>query len=200
MDPLIEFPRQVSALFVREDSIYKQILGVDAWDANRDARLFKGPGPIIAHPPCRQWASLRHKAKPNPGEKRLALIAVDFVRRFGGVLEHPNQTTLWNVAGLPEPGNFDNCHGWTLIVDQSWFGHRAKKSTRLYIVGCAPSEIPVFEMRLGEASHTVGLWSNSATRNKHRRARPSISKDEFDRTPPLFAYWLVNLARNCLAR
>lgn len=136
---------------------------------------------------------MRHCAKPRVGEKDLALLAIQHVRRWGGVLEHPQLSTLWKVAGLPEPGQRDEFGGWTLIVDQHWFGHRARKRTRLYIVGCEPTDIPTMPMVLGEATHTVGLWSG---RDK-AKARPSISKPEFEATPPQFAAWLVELAKRC---
>ena len=185
--------RQVAALFVRHDSVYKTAPGVDAWDAERDARLWPGGCPAVCHPPCRAWATLRHHAKPRPGEKELALWSVAQVRQHGGVIEHPHRSTLWPAAGLPEPGQRDAWGGWTLTVDQHWWGHRAQKRTRLYIVGCEPGDIPVMPLALGEATHTVGLWSG---RNK-ATCRPSISKPEYEGTPPDFARWLVELARRC---
>jgi len=185
--------KPVAVLFVRADSTYKSMPGVDCYDEARDARTFVGGVPVVAHPPCRAWASLRHCAKPRPDEKGLALWAVEQVRRFGGVLEHPLNSTLWPVAGLPQPGERDAWGGWTLIVHQHWFGHRAEKRTRLYIVGCEPGDIPQMPLKLGAATHTVGLWSgrNRAT------CRPSIGKPEFEATPPEFAAWLIELARRC---
>ncbi|MCT9011947.1 hypothetical protein N6G05_00020 [Cupriavidus gilardii] len=183
----------VAVLFARTDSVYKTLPGCDVWDIERDALRWLGGAPVVAHPPCRAWASLRHCAKPREGEKNLAFVAIQNVRRWGGVLEHPQLSTLWEIAGLPEPGQRDEFGGWTLIVDQNWFGHRARKRTRLYIVGCEPVSIPSMPIVLGEATHTVGLWSG---RNK-AKARPSISKREFEATPPMFASWLVELARRC---
>lgn len=183
----------VAVLFARSDSFYKTLPECDVWDIDRDARQWRGGSSLIAHPPCRAWASLRHCAKPRAGEKDLALMAIQHVRRWGGVLEHPQLSTLWKVAGLPEPGQRDEFGGWTLIVDQHWFGHRARKRTRLYIVGCEPTAIPTMPMVLGEATHTVGLWSG---RDK-AKARPSITKPEFEATPPEFAAWLCELARRC---
>lgn len=183
----------VAVLFARADSNYKQLPGVDVWDAERDARKWPGGCPVVAHPPCRAWASLRHCAKPRDGEKDLAHFAIAKVREWGGVLEHPQLSTLWKVAGLPEPGQRDEHGGWTLIVDQNWWGHRARKRTRLYICGIEARELPDMPMRLGEATHTVGLWSG---RDK-KRCRPSIAKREFESTPPELARWLVELAHRC---
>lgn len=182
----------VAALFVTEKSHYKNINGVDAYDISRDARTWKGGEPVVAHPPCRAWASLRHCAKPRPDEKQLAFFAIDQVRKYGGVLEHPHRSTLFDVAGLPKNG-IDEYGGWCLVVDQNWFGHRAQKRTRLYICGLKPSELPPMPLRLGEATHTVGLWSG---RDK-KKCRPSISKKEFEETPFEFAKWLVQLAAMC---
>lgn len=186
----------VAVLFARADSHYKAIPGCDVWDIDRDARKWPGGAPVVAHPPCRAWASLRFHAKPRDGEKQLAIDAVANVRRFGGVLEHPQMSTLWAVAGLPEPEHRDEFGGWTLIVDQNWWGHRARKRTRLYIVGCEPENIPVMPMVLGEATHTVGLWSG----RDRATCRPSIAKHEYETTPPAFAAWLVDLASRCTPR
>lgn len=97
------------------------------------------------------------------------------------------------VADLPEPGAQDGFGGWTLIIDQNWWGHRARKRTRLYIVGIRPSSLPDMPITLGEASHTVGLWSG----RDRSRCRPSIAKHEYEHTPPALAAWLVELARRC---
>lgn len=183
----------VAVLFARQDSFYKTLPGCDVYDIDRDARTFQGGMPVVAHPPCRAWASLRHHAKPRDGEKELAFFAIESVRANGGVLEHPWLSTLWQVAGLPAPGAIDEYGGWTLPIDQNWWGHRARKRTRLYIVGIRPVELPDMPLRLGEATHTVGLWSgrNRAT------CRPSIAKWEYEHTPPDLARWLVEVARRC---
>lgn len=181
----------VAILFARQDSNYKAMAGCDVYDIDRDARTFAGGMPVVAHPPCRAWASLRHHAKPRDGEKDLAFFAIDAVRTNGGVLEHPWLSTLWSVAGLPESGSIDQWGGWTLPIDQNWFGHRARKRTRLYIVGVTPRQIPEIPIVLGEATHTVGLWSG----RDRSRCRPSIAKWEYENTPPALAEWLVELAR-----
>jgi hypothetical protein len=183
----------VAALFVRADSHYKTIAGVDAFDMARDARTYDGPWPVVAHPPCRAWASLRNHAKPRPDERNLARLAVALVREFGGVLEHPWRSTLWDAQSLPDVGQRDSYGGFTLVIDQNWWGHRAQKRTRLYVVGCKPAEVPPLPLVLGEATHTVGLWSG---RDK-ATCRPSIAKHEYEHTPPELAEWLVSLARIC---
>lgn len=191
----------VAVLFARADSVYKTIPGCDVWDAERDARRWQGGQPVVAHPPCRAWGQLRALANPRPDEKALALFAVDQVRAYGGVLEHPKASTLWPVAGLPAPGERDKFGGWTLPIFQSWWGHRAEKATLLYIVGCAPAEIPDIPLCLGEASHVIGSsgrrHDGGRLHKGDRGWRPEVTKAEREHTPPALAVWLVDLARRC---
>lgn len=193
LDARIAFEPIVSVLFARADSVYKTLPGVDVWDAERDALTWPGGTTVVAHPPCRAWASLRHCAKPEPGEREYAPWSVAQIRRWGGVLEHPVRSLLWPEHWLPEPGAKDAHGGWTLIVDQHWWGHRARKRTRLYICGIEPGDVPSMPIQLGDPTHTVGLWSG----RDRQRCRPSIGKREFEATPPEFARWLVDLARRC---
>ena len=182
----------ISVLFARSDSIYKSLDDVDVWDIERDALNYSGNNAVIAHPPCRAWGKLKHFAKPRPGEKELAFFAVDSVRRNGGVLEHPLGSSLWKEANLPAVGKRDSFGGWTLCVNQHWFGHRARKATLLYIVGCAPGSIPVFPIVLGEPSH-VAAWSKT----KHKPKRPALHQVGRESTPVEFALWLCALAQKC---
>lgn len=105
----------VAVLFARHDSIYKSLPGCDVWDIERDARTWPGGTPIVAHPPCRSWGTFRHVAKPVDGERELALWAVDQIRRYGGVLEHPARSALWREKPLPEPGQRDDWGGGPLL-------------------------------------------------------------------------------------
>lgn len=184
---------KVAVLFARADSVYKTLPGVDVFDMERDARTYDGPLPVVAHPPCRAWGRLRSFAKPRPDERNLARLAVALVREFGGVLEHPAGSQLWRSQHLPRPGERDSYGGWTLAAPQKWWGHRAEKATWFYIVGVEPHEIPDVPLVLGEASHTVGLFSG---RDK-AKCRPEIGKAEREHTPPALAAWLVDLACRC---
>lgn len=185
--------QSVTVLFARRDSVYKHLPDCDVWDKDRDARKWPGGTPVVAHPPCRAWGQLRYWAKPAEGEKELAIFAVEQIRKYGGVLEHPARSTLWPVCGLPGIDSEDEYGGWTLVIDQNWWGHRARKRTRLYIVGCARLDIPTMPIRLGEASHMLGLCSK---RNR-TRCRPSITKPEREATPINLAEWLIELAKKC---
>lgn len=191
----------VSVLFARGDSVYKSLPGVDVWDAERDARLWPGGSPVVAHPPCRAWGQLRALANPRPDEKVLALFALEQVRKFGGVLEHPKNSTLWPVAGLPRPGQHDAQGGWTLPIFQSAWGHRAEKATFLYIVGCAPGDVPVMPLRLGDSLCVCGTSGRRHDGSRLHKGdlgwRPEITKAEREHTPPALAAWLVELAGRC---
>lgn len=191
----------VAVLFARSDSVYKGLSGCDVWDKERDAKKWPGGCPVVAHPPCRAWGQLRALANPEPGEKELAFFAVDAVREFGGVLEHPLRSTLWPAAGLPEPGCIDEFGGWTLQVSQHDWGHRADKYTRLYIVGCESRCVPEMSLALGEASHVCGAPGRRADGSRLKKGdtgwRPEITKKEREVTPLDFALWLCELARRC---
>lgn len=187
----------VAALFLRANSIYKSIPDVDCYDIERDARSYRGPHPVIAHPPCRSWGSLRHCAKPRYGERKLAYWAVAAVRRYGGVLEHPAWSQLWPSAGLVGPGcGLDEFGGFTLPVNQFWWGHKADKATWLYIVGCPPRGVPDIPMVFGEPSHVVTNAGKRRFRPGYRR-RPELSQSAREATPVEFAHWLVELATRC---
>ena len=182
---------EVAVLFARADSVYKTIAGADVWDAERDARNWQGGTPLVAHPPCRAWGRLRQFAKPREDEKMLAVLAVLAVRREGGVLEHPAESSLWVEQMLPRPGRApDEFGGWTMEFDQFHFGHRAEKRTWLYIVGCHPDDLPPIPHREGSPTHCV-----RPTKSYPRL--PSITKAEREHTPPALAEWLVAVARKC---
>lgn len=189
-------------LFARRDSYYKRLPGVEVYDADRDALTWPGGGPVVAHPPCRAWAGLRHMARPAPGEREYALWAVEQVRFWGGVLEHPATSTLWRVAGLPEPGQGQDEHGgWTMLVDQHWWGHMARKRTRLYICGCVPEYVPEYPMVLGDAPCLCGTPGRRRDGSRLRPGdpgyRPEIPRSAREQTPPLFGDWLITLAARC---
>lgn len=190
----------VAVLFARRDSNYKAMAGVDVWDEDRDARKWPGGAPLVAHPPCRLWARLRHFAKAADPvmERQLAIDAVRRVQRYGGVLEHPAESTLWRHMGLPAAGRApDGFGGWTAEVRQCDWGHKAEKLTWLYIVGCHPDELPPLPERR-EATHYIK--SNRAGYRPSARKLPHVTHDEREHSPPEFAAWMVELARRCQVR
>ena len=181
----------VAVLFARSDSIYKTLAGADVWDAERDARKWEGGAPVVAHPPCRAWGRMRQFAQPRHDEKDLARFAIQQLRKWGGVLEHPAESTLWADQMLPRPGRApDQFGGWTMAIDQFHFGHRAEKATWLYIVGLHPDDLPEIPHREGRPTHCI-----RPTKSYPRL--PSVTKAEREHTPPALAEWLVEVARRC---
>ncbi|MBR7780236.1 hypothetical protein KDM88_17130 [Undibacterium sp. BYS50W] len=176
----------VAVLFARSDSVYKSLPGCDVFDVSRDARNFSGGCPVVAHPPCRAWGRLSHFAKPRHDEKELALFSVEMVRRWGGVLEHPTGSKLWAAANLPLPGHRDQFGGFTFPIFQHWFGHRAEKSTLLYICGPSPVQLPEIPLSLEYPQFVV---------QSRLPGRKHISKAEREHTPIELAKWLVSVAR-----
>jgi len=185
---------RVSVLFARRDSVYKSLDGCDVFDADRDALTFSGNGPVLAHPPCRGWGRLRRFSHATEEEMELARWAVDVVRSNGGVLEHPAYSTLFADKRMPMPGEFPDAFGaWTLAIHQYHFGHRAQKTTWLYVVGCAPYDLPPIPHRDGCATHCV-----RPTKSYPRL--PSITKAEREHTPRALADWLFAVASLCSLR
>ncbi len=184
----------VAILFARRDSIYKTLPDCDVWDEDRDARNWPGGCVVVAHPPCRAWGRLKHMAKPAPHEKDLALLSINLVRQFGGVVEHPSDSELWRELGLSD--GWEDAWGFCWPLSQKWFGHRAEKRTRVYIAGCARGDLPPFPITLGKAPMVVGTSGrrNNGTRSK---LNPEIPKSEREHTPIEFAKWLVEVARRC---
>jgi hypothetical protein len=172
--------------------------------AHADATNYVGPAPVVAHPPCRAWGKLKQFAKPREGERGLALYALQCVRRFGGVLEHPETSGLWELAALPRhvaadelksllvPNAPEDVHGgWTLAIDQFRFGHRCRKMTWLYICGAGPDKIvPLIPpARTDQPTHVI------SDRGIHAGGKPQISAYEREHTPPAFAEFLLTIAK-----
>lgn len=182
----------VAVLFARADSVYKTLPDCDVWDEARDARKWPGGCQVVAHPPCRLWGRLRQfaKAADPAAERQLAIDAVGHVRRFGGVLEHPEASTLWAHCGLPLPGRMpDAWGGYTIAIKQCDWGHRAEKWTWLYIVGVSVDDLPPFP----EPREPTAVIRP----RQHTQHLPIVTKPEREHTPPELARWLVELARRC---
>lgn len=183
----------VAALYVRKGGVYWDRDEVDAWDEKRDARLYDGPFPVVAHPPCGPWSKLRHlctRQDPSCGPR-----AVQQVQRWGGVLEHPQHSTLWQHCGLPTPAQAtDGFGGRTFLVRQVDWGHQCEKPTWLYIVRGNQSSIASRIRRRagrGVATHCVCTGPRQLVR------LPVASKRMKDSTPAAFAEFLLSIARQC---
>ena len=138
----------IAALFVQTGGAYFGLPDVEPWDEARDARLYAGPHPVVAHPPCARWCQLaglveaRYPYLKKGEDGGCFASALASVRKWGGVLEHPAFTSAWPAYDLTEPRadgwirTFDG--GWVCEVSQRPFGHRARKLTWLYYVGSSP--------------------------------------------------------------
>lgn len=167
---------------------------VDAWDRERDATLYQGPWPIVAHPACGPWGNLRHQYKGSEGGPELAVRAVTQVRAWGGVLEHPSHSLLWPVLELPAPGEVDAHGGWTEDVNQCDWGHVARKRTWVYCVRVSP-EIAAWRPPPRKPTHWIcDDIARAIKRGYVRKLR--ATKKQCILTPPLFAEWLVILAES----
>lgn len=134
----------IAALYVAPGGVYFGLEGVDPWDAQRDARLYAGPWPVVAHPPCERWGRYWHGG-PSAKVRRVKgddsgcfAAALAAVRKYGGVLEHPEASAAWDTFGLarpPKTGGWISADlvGWTCCVEQGHYGHKARKATWLYI-------------------------------------------------------------------
>jgi hypothetical protein len=195
----------VAALFVRADSVYKTLAGVDCYDAERDARTWPGGCPVVAHPPCRTWGTLKAWARAPVDEHGLAIWAVEQVRRYGGVLEHPSTSGLWREMQLPKPNWLPDAWGGMMIeIDQFHWGHLARKRTWLYIVGVSLADLPTIPHRDGVPTHCVSSLAGRRMTRFQRVSlptrKPELGPNRRDKTPPDFARWLVELARRTRTR
>jgi hypothetical protein len=176
--------RPVAALCVAPNSVYKSLPAVECYDVARDVRTFAGAMPVVAHPPCRTWSAYTaHQAKAPPGEKELGLFCAEWLRREGGVLEHPAHSRLFKAARLPMPGERLG-DLYTMLVWQAWWGYPMRKATWLCFSG-----VDVRELTLPYRSH------DSRSGEGDRRRQQAMSKHQRAATVPAFADWLVTAAR-----
>lgn len=184
--------RTVAALYIDPRGPYPRLAGVECWDRARDARMYQGPHPVVAHPPCGAYGALRSLGFGSGQE--CAPMAVEQVRQFGGVLEHPKGSQLWELCGLPRPGELpDEFGGIAIEVEQVRWGHCAVKRTWLYMVGIrdAGQDPPP-----RAATHWASGVHTDGARGRPPDGVKICSAPQRNRTPPAFAAWLVSLARS----
>jgi hypothetical protein len=179
-------------------------------------------GPVVSCPQCGGGVDV--------GDRDCAIRAVEQVRRWGGVLEHPAWSKLWEHCGLPDPtedayevcrvcyGDHENCQacagtgsvlvgkgpcdshgGYTIEVDQVEWGHVARKRTWLYLVGVPREALEDTPFPGREPTRSVSGKRGRPTQAAHpgwREQLPRCSDTERRRTPPLFAEYLIRLARS----
>lgn len=77
------------------------------------------------------------------------------MRRFSGVIEHPEGSHAWAFFGLNKPprdGGWitaDFQGGWTCCIEQGRYGHYARKPTWLYVANIPRILLP--ELRWGKS-------------------------------------------------
>jgi hypothetical protein len=197
----------IAALYVETNGVYFGLDGVDPWDVRRDARLYDGPHPVVAHPPCSRWCRLAGLVEARWGHKRgddggCFASALANVRRVGGVLEHPAWSDAWPAFDLPVPmrgGGWQRgmCGGWSCHVEQSRYGHRAKKATWLYAFG---ADLPDLQWGSSLDVQSTALVSWCGNRVKSGENRPRVGKAAASRSPIPFRDLLIGMARSVLAR
>ena len=203
----------IAALYVETDGCYFGLDGVEPYDERRDARTYDGPHPVVAHPPCKRWGrywfggpSIRVRYERPGMDGGLFADALAKVRRFGGVIEHPEGSHAWPHFGLTKPpksggwvrADWPLFDGWTCCVEQGHYGHKARKATWLYAIGCKlPSLI------WGAAAGKIRLDEGFATSSDRASARAQgikpmkrLSSVENLATPEPFRDILIKMARS----
>lgn len=194
----------IAALYVQEGGCYYGLEGVDPWPESRDARLYPGPHPVVAHPPCSRWCQLAGLVEARYGYKKgddggCFAAALEAVRLWGGVLEHPAFSSAWPAFGLPRPhsrGFWSRtfCGGWVASVDQGHYGHQARKSTWLYAHGIEEATLP--QLRKGTArGRALVSWCRNRA-GLERDTRPRVGKMQAAKTPLEFRDLLLEIARS----
>ncbi len=198
----------IAALYVITNGVYYGIPGVDPWDKERDARLYPGPYPVIAHPPCARWG--RYWSGGPSAKVRRAMgddngcfeRALESVRKYGGVLEHPEASHAWrryNLNAPPRSGGWivaDFCGGWTCCVEQGHYGHPARKATWLYAHGV---ELP--SLIWGKAEGKMKMDDGYHSAEERRRAIKTeicqrLNSNQRKTTPVPFRDLLIDIARS----
>lgn len=211
-------PTTVAALFVAKGGAYFGVDGVDPWDVEMDARKYVGPYPVVAHPPCERWGRYWGGGPSAKTPRKLGddggcfASALASVRRWGGVLEHPEASHAFAAHGIATPKWREGWtyardgHGYVCCVAQGNYGHRARKLTWLYA-----ARVPLFagECRLFELDWTIpaprsrldyGFHSAEERRLRGHLVTPRVKPTRLRTgenlaTPLAFRDVLIDLAR-----
>ena len=217
----------VAALFVATDGAYSGLRGVDPWDEARDARLYRGPYPVVAHPPCQRWGKLwagqplhikrtgERKVKGDDGGCFASALAS--VRRWGGILEHPWGSHAWprfRLAVPPRSGGWVHADfpswephgfhgGWTCCVEQGRYGHYARKPTLLLAYGMERHELPELDWGIGAPRLDPAVIERMGLKRAKRLGEVGArggGKDSKPRigTPEPFRDLLLSIARTAI--
>jgi hypothetical protein len=193
---------RVAALYVDKRGCYADVPNVELWDEDRDARLYAGPHPVVAHPPCSRWCRLAGLVEARWGHQRgedggCFAAALEAVRRWGGVLEHPAYSDAWAAHDLNKPPtgggwvNADMAGGWTCYVEQNRYGHPAKKATWLY---ACRVELPLLRWDGTSSPEATCSWARIGDFPTASRRR--LNPREASATPHEFRDVLLSMARS----
>lgn len=205
--------RTVAALYVETGGSYFGLPNVDPWDEARDARLYAGPWPVVAHPPCQRWGKF-WAGQPlhikRTGERKVKgddagcfCAALHAVRAWGGVLEHPWGSHAWAHFGLnmpPREGGWiaaDFGGGWTCCVEQGRYGHYARKPTLLLAY---KTDLPELAWGKSEARLDPAVVERMGLKRAKRLGEVGSRGGGTDSaprigTPPAFRDLLISIAR-----
>ena len=200
----------IAALYVLKGGPYFGLPDVVPWPEDRDARLYAGPWPVVAHPPCARWGRYWSGGPSAHGTRLLGdddgcfESALAAVRRWGGVLEHPEGTHAWKRFHIVSPPRYG---GWvpagllhpaalTCCVEQGHYGHPAAKATWLYVSGL---RFPP-GLKWGPCGKRLLLDDGYHTTEERRRAVKTgvcqrLSARQRAETPIPFRDLLLDLAR-----
>ena|SRR5688572_654421 len=197
----------IAALYVQDPGCYIGLDGVDPWPEARDARKYSGPWTVVAHPPCERWGRY-WSGGPSARVRRIKgddngcfAAALEAVRTYGGVLEHPEASHAWTAHGLnrpPRSGGWvcaDFFGGYTCCVEQGHYGHAARKATWLYAFGV---DLPA--LKWGSSGSRQRLDEGYHSAEERRRAIKTgicqrLSKRQRAATPVAFRNLLISIAR-----
>ncbi len=193
----------IAALYVETNGVYYGLPDVDPWDERRDARLYAGPWPVVAHPPCARWCAIAHLVEARYGYRvgddgGTFAAALSAVRQFGGVLEHPAFSRAWGHFGLPRPP----ARGWQATfdgeyvceLDQHAYGFPGRKRTWLYAVGVDP--LPLDFSVAPAGLPVVSRWGWSRPGPHFKDEHHTIRMHKSSKTSPAFRDVLLDMARS----
>ncbi len=195
----------VAALYVDPNGVYANLPGVEVWDEVRDARLYAGPWPVVAHPPCQRWCRFAKGIAAQYPDKQVGddggcfEAALNAVLEFGGVLEHPAGSLAWDAFELPKPRSTG---GWThslfdegasCYVEQGRYGQPMRKATWLFAYGV---ELPTLRWgRRIDSEAGEFKWGSKLYKPASNHERPRIDS-QHSVTPIAFRDVLLAMARS----
>lgn len=167
----------ITILCAELNSHYKEDQELDIYDITRDAFTYRGTNPVIGHPPCQQWSSLRNFANYNLKEKLLLDWCYEYVLQNGGILEHPLSSQAWKRFNIKP-----------ISVNQKWWGHKCVKPTGLFFNRCTPLAHP---LNFDATTHCIS--GSKKYRRAHNLKLHAGGRNQWKNniTPPNFNEWLI---------